>query len=298
MLTDFRGLLSMAVKKGKRRFAVAGAHGDAMLKAAMTARHMGFLEPVLVGDVEIIHRLARENNLDLAGMDIYPGDNDTVVAEKAVSLIAAGHADALMKGNISTPVLLKAVLKEEYGLRTGNLLSHVAIMELPGYHKLLMITDGGMVIRPGLEEKIQIVENAAGVLKRMGWPEVKVACVSASEKVNPKLPETLDAVELAKMSNAHPFENVIIEGPMGMDMALSREAAEIKHAAGEVAGDPDIILVPDVSCGNITAKGLVYLAKAEICGAIVGARVPIALISRAERSETWVNSLALSNVLS
>jgi phosphate butyryltransferase len=219
-------------------------------------------------------------------------------AEKAVRAVQGGKADALMKGNISTPVVLRTVLDHRFGLRTGNLLSHVALLEIPTYHKLILITDSGMVIRPSLEQKRDILKNALGVLEKLGVDNPKVAVLAANEKPSADMPETGHAVALAEMGNRGEFGSAVVEGPMALDMAFSEESAAIKNVTSRVAGDPDILLVPDVASGNIFAKGLVYLANAKIAGIVVGASVPIVLISRAEKAETWIRSIALANAIS
>ena len=297
MLRSYDFILQKARSRGHIRFVVAGAHGEAILKAAIQSRQDGMMEPILIGDPRSIHKISEMNNLCLESIQIIDENNDAAVAHQAASMLRDGKAQALMKGNISTPVLLKAILDAKNQLRTDRLLSHIAIMEIPSYHKLLLITDGGVVIRPNLVQKIDILKNAIDVLHRLGVDPVKTAILSANEKVNPDLPETVDAVSLVEMAKKGEFGSSIIEGPMALDMAFSEEASRIKHVQSEVAGDPDILLVPDVSCGNILAKALVHLAGAKISGVVVGAKVPIALISRAERQETWRLSIALANLL-
>ncbi|MFC1568855.1 bifunctional enoyl-CoA hydratase/phosphate acetyltransferase [bacterium] len=297
MLKSYNIILEKALSRGRVPFVVAGAHGEAILKAAIQSREQGMMEPILIGDPRLIHQLSEKFNISLESIQIMDETEDTAIAHQAASMLSDGRALALMKGNISTPVLLKAILDTQYKLRTDRLLSHIALMEVPSYHKLLLITDGGVVIRPNLKQKIDILKNAIEVLKRLDVDPVKVAILSANEKVNPDLPETVDAVSLVEMCKRGVFGSAIIEGPMALDMAFSKEAAKIKRMDSQVAGDPDILLVPDVSCGNIFAKGLVHLAGAKISGVVVGAKAPIALISRAERQETWRLSIALANVL-
>jgi len=297
MLKSYELILEKAMSKGRVPFVVAGAHGEAILKAAIQSREEGMMEPILIGDPGKIHHLSEKHDIHLSSMQIIDEIDDQAIAHQAAAMLHDGKALALMKGNISTPVLLKAILDKRYALRTKRLLSHVALMELPAYHKLLLITDGGVVIRPNFDQKIDILKNAIDVLNRLEVEPVKIAVLSANEKVNPGLPETGDAMKLTEMCRKGKFGTAIVEGPMALDMAFSEEAARIKHYESRVAGDPDVLLVPDVSCGNILAKGLVHLAGAKISGVVVGAKIPIALISRAERQETWRLSIALANIL-
>ena len=297
MLTTIQNIIEMAQKRGPKRFAVAGAHGLSILKAIQVAHNLDIMTPILIGNKKLIVRLSKEIEMDLKHIKIHHIIEDQQIAQKAAELVSNSEADCIMKGNILTPILLKAVLEEKYELRSGSLLSHIAMLEIPSYHKLILITDSGMIIRPTLEQKVGILQNGIHLFRKLNVDDIKVAILSATEKVNPALPETEDADQLVKMARDGKFGNVIIEGPMALDIAFSREAAEIKKYHSKVAGDPDILLVPDVSCGNILAKGLVYLAGASLCGVIIGARVPISLISRAEHAQSWVSSIALTNVL-
>jgi phosphate butyryltransferase len=297
MLTTIQSIIELAQKRGPKRFAVAGAHGLSILKAIQVAQNLDIMYPILIGNKKRIAHFSREIEMDMKHVKVIHIVEDTKIAQKAAELISSGDADCIMKGNILTPILLKAVLEERYQLRSGALLSHIAILEIPSYHKLILITDSGMIIRPTLEQKVGILKNAIQLLRKLNVDTIKVAILSATEKINPALPETVDAEKLVKMARDGKFGNVIVEGPMALDIAFSREAAEIKKVPSKVAGDPDILLVPDVSCGNILAKGLVYLAGASLCGVIVGAKAPIALISRAEHAQAWVSSIALTNVL-
>lgn len=298
MLKDYQSIFEKALKKGKRRFAIAGAEGREVLEAALRARNMGILEPTLIGSEKGIRLIARAAKLNLDSIRIVATSNDVQAAETAAQLMHEGKVDAIMKGNISTPIVLKAVLDKRFGLRTGNLLSHIALMEVPAYHKLIAVTDSGMVIRPTLEQKKSILRNAVQLLRKLGVEVPKVAVLAANEKVNPDMPETLDAVQLVKMSKQGVFGKAVVEGPMALDMAFSAESAKIKKVKSRVAGDPDILLMPDIASGNIFSKGLVYLANAKISGIVVGAKMPIVLISRAEKAETWIRSIALANVVS
>ena len=277
MLTTFTEIIDTAKKKGKQRFAVAGAEGGTVLTALRQACGLGIMEPILVGDEEKIQSAAASIQFDVSDIEIIHCAEPGQIARTAVRLVDQGDADALMKGKTDTPILLKAVLNKEFNLRPDGLLSHIALLEVPSYHKLLMITDGGMVIRPDLQQKADIVRNAADMMRRMDIPKPKIAVLAASEKVNPKMPETEDAASLVELAQKGLLGDVELEGPMAMDMALSSEAALIKGVKNTVSGNPDILLVPDISCGNISAKGLIYLASAKVAGLILGARKPIVL---------------------
>jgi phosphate butyryltransferase len=298
MLKDYQAIIEKALTKGKRRFAVAGAHGREVIEACIRARNMGIMEPILIGPEKTIKTLASTAGIHLNKVRIVDTEGDTAMAEKAAELVHLKEAEALMKGNISTPIVLKAVLDKRFGLLMGNLLSHIALMEVPAYHKLIMVTDSGMVIRPTLEQKKHILENALNMIRKLGVDVPKVAILAAIEKPNPDMPETQDAVLLVEMAHDGVFGPAIVEGPMALDMAFSAESAKIKNVESKVSGDPDILLVPDIASGNIFSKGLVYLANAKISGIVVGARMPIVLISRAEKAETWIRSIALANVVS
>ncbi len=298
MLKDYQAIIEKALAKGRRRFAVAGAHGREVVEACVRASQMGIMEPILIGPAQAIRSFADDGCLQIGGLRIIDTAEDGAIAEKAAELVHLNEADAVMKGNISTPVVLKAVLDKRFGLRMGNLFSHIALMEVPAYHKLILITDSGMVIRPTLKQKMHILQNAIRLIGRLGVDSPKVAVLAAIEKSNPDMPETTDALQLVEMAKNGVFGQAVVEGPMALDMAFSAESSRIKNFESKVAGDPDILLMPDIASGNIFAKGLVYLANAKISGIVVGAKMPIVLISRAEKAETWIRSIALANVVS
>jgi phosphate butyryltransferase len=213
-------------------------------------------------------------------------------------MVKEGKADFLMKGLIDTAILLKAVLDKESGLRTESQLSHVMIYDLPTYHKLLFLTDGGMNISPTLEEKAKIIKNAIDAAHAMGMETVKVACIAAKEKVNDKMPATVDARALENMCKDGAFGvGAIVEGPLAFDIAVSKEAADVKGFKSEIAGDVDVLLVPNIEVGNGIGKALTYLANAQSAGVIMGASKPVVLVSRADTYEAKLNSIALGSVI-
>jgi phosphotransacetylase len=291
-----RSMIARAGRKGPRRTLVAGAAGPEVLTAVAQAARLGLIRPVLIGPASAIRSLARRLRIDVSGFPVVDRPDDGSVAESAAEMASRNEADLVMKGNISTPVLLKAIIDPRFGLRTGGLLSHIAWMEVPAASRPFVVTDSGMVIRPTLEQKAHILRNALEFTSRLGIRRPRVALLAANEKVNPQMPETTDAVELVRMCRDGAFGNAVVEGPLALDMAFSAEAARIKGYRSRVAGRPDIVLVPDIASGNIFAKGLVYLAHARISGLVVGARIPIVLISRAEHADTWLHSLALANL--
>ncbi|HDQ46068.1 MAG TPA: bifunctional enoyl-CoA hydratase/phosphate acetyltransferase [bacterium] len=298
MLTSFETVLKLARTRGRLRFAVAGAASESVVCAVLDAQHFGILDPILIGPADEIRRIADGMGVDLSAIPVLDEREENSIARKSAALIHEGAADALMKGLLSTPVLLRAVLDRAFNLRTDRLLSHVALMEIPAYHKLILVTDSGMISRPDLSQKREILRNAVDVMRRLGVEKPKIALLAANEKVSDKLPETGDAVGLVRWAEGGGLGDAVVEGPMAVDIAFDPEAARIKHFKSRVSGDPDILLIPDVSAGNIFAKGLVYLAHAKIAGVIVGARMPIVLISRAESAESMLRSVALANIVS
>lgn len=298
MIKSVKDLLDHAKKGQKMNLVVAAAQDEDVLFAVCKAAEEGLVLPILVGDVPEIEALAKTQGLDLSGYELIHEPDLTESARTSVRLVSEGKGDFLMKGLIDTSILLKAVLDKEIGLRTDRLLSHVMIYEVPHYHKLLFLTDGGMNIEPTFEEKVKITENAIDACRAMGGETVKVAALAAKEKVNEKMIATVDARRLQEMSENGAFgENVLVEGPLALDLAVSREAANIKKFESAIAGDADILLVPTIEVGNGIGKALTYLAGADSAGIIMGAKVPVVLVSRADSYEAKLNSIALGGVI-
>ena len=280
------------------KLAVAAAQDEDVLIAVVKAAIDGIIEPILVGDEKEIMKIAKDNNLAIDTYEIIAADTLEASAEISVKLVSEGKADFLMKGLIDTSILLKAALNKEYGLRTDSLLSHIMVYEMPTYHKLLLLTDGGMNIAPSTEDKIKIFDNAVKVAKSFGLDTVKGAGIAAKEKPNPKMPATIDAREVQDYSREGKFgEGVIFEGPLAFDLAVSKEAANVKKFESEVAGDVDILLMPNIEVGNGIGKALTYMANAKSAGIIMGARVPIVLVSRADTYESKLYSIALGSAI-
>ncbi|MBU3144428.1 bifunctional enoyl-CoA hydratase/phosphate acetyltransferase [Clostridium sp. CF012] len=278
----------------KKKVAVVSAQDEHTLEAVFRARKDNIVEPILIGDKAKIKEILDKLNVSLDEGAIIHVEDDAAAANKAVELIRENKADFIMKGKIQTADLLRAVVNKEKGLRAGRVMSHVVIHELPTYHKLLAVTDGGMMMYPNLDEKKQIIENAVNTLIAMGYDEPKVAVLAGVEKVNPKMPESVDAGLLKEMNQRGEIKNCMVEGPISYDLTMSKESAEIKGFESPVTGDADILIVPNITAGNILGKALVYSAGAKMAGFIVGAKVPIVLTSRGSTSEEKYLSLVLS----
>lgn len=278
----------------RKRVAVAAAEDEHTLEAVFKAKSEGIVEPVLVGNKEEIREIIKNMNENFDDNNIYNAEDFVEAAELAVKLVNEGKADFLMKGKLETATLLKAVVNKEKGLGTGNIMSHFVIQKIPNYHKMLVTTDGGMMMYPTLEEKKAIIDNAVNTLLAIGYDKPKVAILAAVEKVNPKMPETLDADALTKMNQNGEIKNCVVEGPLSFDIAVSKEIAEIKGFNSEVAGDADVLIVPNITAGNILGKSLVVAAQAKMAGFIVGAKVPIVLTSRGSSAEEKYLSIVMS----
>jgi len=279
---------------GPKKIAVAFAQDDDVLKAIKAAVNEGICEPILVGDKEKILDISGDIDFDLSNIEIIDDKDGSSACRRAVSLVSSGHAQIVMKGLIDTSIILKAVLDKEIGLRTGNILSHAAVFSVDTYHKLFIVTDAAMSIAPDADEKRQIVENAVELSRALGAEIPKVAVICAKEKINPKMQATLDAAELMHMQTDGKMKGCIVEGPYALDNAISKEASELKGIKGKVAGDADILLMPNIEAGNVLYKALTYLANADNAGIILGAKAPIVLTSRADSDKAKLNSIALS----
>lgn len=277
----------------KAVLSVAAAHDEEVLLAVRDACDMNIIKAILIGEEDKIRKIASEIKFDLSEVEVIDESDLKLCAEKAVKLVSSGKADYVMKGLLDTSIILKEVLNKEYGLRTDSLLSHVMIYEVPSYHKLLVLTDGGMNINPDVSQKKKIADNAIKAAKSLGIETVKVACLAAKEKVNPKMQATLDADELKSMCKDGMFgKGVVVEGPIAFDLAVSEEACKIKGYESEVGGDADILLVPTIETGNGIGKALTYMANAKSAGIIMGAKAPVVLVSRADTHESKLYSIA------
>ncbi len=290
-------LISKASQNERKTVAVAAAADAEVLEAIAEAVKMKLADFLLYGDKEEIEMMIRQLHpqlLDSTGIKVLSAPNNKIAAEMAVKAVKANEANVLMKGNIPTASILKAVLNKEYGLRTGAVLSHVAVFEIPGYDRFTIVTDAAMNIAPDLEQKAQIVRNAVQVAHSIGIEMPKVAPLAAVEVVNPAMQATLDASALTMMNKRGQISGCIIDGPLALDNAVSKLAAEHKGIQSEVAGVADILLVPAIEVGNVLYKSLIYFANAKVGAVIAGAKAPIVLTSRADTAESKLYSLALA----
>jgi phosphate butyryltransferase len=278
----------------KKKLVLAAAQDQHSLGAVMKAWQDNIIEPVLVGDKEGIQSICSAFNYDLSGLRIIHEPDTDMAVEVAVRMVSSRQADILMKGKIGTSTLLKCVLNKEWGLRTGNLLSHFALFEVETYHKVIAVTDVAMNIAPNLKEKIAILNNSVACLVKLGYTMPKIAVLGAVEMVNENMEATLDAALLSKMNQRDQIRNCIIDGPLAFDNAVSLESSKYKGIKSEVAGDTDLLLMPDIEVGNVLYKSLVFFAKAKVASIILGAMVPIVLTSRSDSEQAKFDSIMLS----
>ncbi|MGH7493040.1 MAG: bifunctional enoyl-CoA hydratase/phosphate acetyltransferase [bacterium] len=264
------------------------------LSGAVDAGEKGLIVPILVGPAAKIEAIAKSSGLDLSKTQIVDTAHSHASAVKAVELIREGKAALLMKGSLHTDELMAAVVSREGGLRTGRRISHVFVMDVPTYHKVLIVTDGAINIAPTLEDKVDICQNAIDLAISLALIKPKVAILAAVETVTSKMPATIDAAALCKMAERGQITGGILDGPLAFDNAISKQAAETKGIRSEVAGDPDILLAPDLEAGNILAKQLSFLANADSAGLVLGARVPVILTSRADSVRSRIASCAVA----
>jgi len=293
MYKGFKELIEKAaIKPGT--LVVAAAHDSHTLEAVYTAAKEFRLKYILVGDREKIMSISSTLGESPDLSTVINVENDIDCARKAVALIKDGCGDALMKGILDTGTLLKAVLHKENGIRGSGTLSHLAILETAAYHKLIGITDGGMIPNPTLEQKAEIAKNAAGYFRSLGYKKPKIAALCAFEKCSPKMQETVDAAELQAMCRKGELGECLLEGPLSFDIAVSSGSASIKGFKSEISGETDILLVPNITVGNVLGKGLIYWAGAKMAGCILGAKTPIVLASRGASAEEKLLSIMLS----
>lgn len=291
-------LIDKATQLDNITVAVAVAEDEEVIEAVVEALKRNLANFILFGDNEKINTILNVKHKDQQksnkSLTVVHADSNTMAAELAVRAVSTKEATVLMKGNIPTSVLLKSVLNKEYGLRTGNILSHVAVFEIPDYDRFTIVTDAGMNIAPDLEEKAQMIRNAAAIARAIGIEYPKVAPIAAVEVVNPAMQATIDGAALTIMNKRGQITGCIVDGPLALDNAVSALAAEHKGIQSEVAGRADILLVPAIEVGNVLYKSLIYFAKAKVGAVIAGAKAPIVLTSRADSAESKLYSLALA----
>ena len=294
MIRKLSELVDIAKSKRKRRIAVAAAGDYDVLEALKNASANGIIEPVLVGVQDRIEKICKDINFDISKFDIINIEDKYEASLQASKLIREGHAEILMKGLVSTGQLMKAVLDREHGLRKGAIISHVALFESPYYHKLLGITDAAMNVAPTFDDKIGLIQNAIEVFHKLGEPNPKVAVVGAVETVNQRMESTMHAATLSMMNKRQQIKGCTIDGPLALDNAVSKKAAEIKNIESEVAGNVDIVVAPDINGANFLYKALNFLGGATTAAVIMGAKAPIVLTSRADSEKSKYLSISLA----
>ena len=298
-MKHFDDIVAKVKECGKKTVAVSVAQDSAVLEAVKAAKEQGIADAILVGDEEKIRELAASLSMDLAGFEIINEPDMIQASLIAVKLAHDGKADMYMKGVIDTKNFLKSVLDKEVGLRTGGVLSHVAVFEVPGIDHLLYLTDVAFMTYPTLEDKVHIINNTVPVCKACGLELPKVAPLAAVEVVNPKMPVTVEAAELTKMCEEGQIKDCVIDGPLSLDLAIDAEAAKHKGATDrKIQGDADVLLFPDIHAGNQVYKAMVHMIPGVKNGCILtGTKVPVILTSRSDTFETKVNSIALAAVV-
>ncbi|MDF2556877.1 MAG: Phosphate butyryltransferase [Bacillales bacterium] len=289
-------LLEKSIEKKGAVIAVAVAQDGHVLEAVNEAYQLGIADFKLVGDKREMEHIAKSLEIDLTPFEIFDIPEAIEATYKAVELVSNNRASALMKGLVDTSIVMKAALDKQIGLRTDKKLSHIAVFEVPMYHKLVYVTDSAINIAPDLNTKKEIIQNAVDAVRKTGIHQPKVALLAAKEKVDEKMPVTLEYEKLVEMSNNGEIENSIIAGPLPLDVAVSKDAAETKKVENPVCGDADILFCPNIESGNILYKSLAFLADAKNGGIVLGAKAPIIMTSRADSSESKLIAIALGTI--
>jgi phosphate butyryltransferase len=298
----FKAILERARKTGKikqPRVAVAAAHDEVVLEVVCDAQTQGFAQPLLFGDEVRIREMAKRRRIQLGSCEIIACGSDRAAARKATEAASSGDADVLMKGVVTTGTLMKAALDSEVGIKTTGLMSHVAMIETDYFKRMLFMADGGIVIEPDLEQKVEIIRNSVAVARALGVTLPKVALISSIETVNLGMKSAVDAAIVSKMADRGQITGAIVDGPLAFDNAVSPEAAALKGVGGPVAGQADIVIVSHTDVGNVMYKALTYLCPPHVrtAGVIVGGRVPMVVVSRVDTYDARLNSIAVACVL-
>lgn len=294
ILTKLSDFDKLALKKGKKKVAVAVAHDEHCLEAVCAVMKKGIIDAILIGSEKKIKEIAAKLHLNLKGSTIFNEENDILAVKRAVKFVRDKEADIVMKGNVATATFLKGVLDKEQGLRKSEVLSHLAFFEVPTYHKLIALTDAAMVIAPDLKTKIAIINNSVSFMNRLGYARPKVAMLCAVEMVNEQMPATMEAALITKMNQRGQIRNCIVDGPLAYDNAVSAVSAKHKGIVSDVAGDADLLVVPDIEAGNILYKCYGFSANAKLAAVILGAAAPIVLTSRSDTEESKQASIILA----
>lgn len=295
MLRNFEELAELVkANPVKKRIVLCCAHDEHSLDAVYEAYKEGVVEPVFVGKEDEIKAICAEHGFDFGDVTIYNEEDDVEAAKKAVELIREGKGDFLMKGRMQTADLLRQVVNKETGLQVGKIMSHVGLFKVPNYHKLVVLTDGGMLLAPDLEQKKKIIENAVEVLHALGYEDPKVAVMCGAEVLNKKAQESVDAAALKEMNQNGEITGCTVEGPISYDIALSKEIADFKKFESPVAGEADAMIMPSMATGNMVGKSWTVSGDGMMAGIIVGAKVPVVLTSRGSTAEEKFYSIALA----
>jgi len=292
-LKDFNSIRGSLGAQSPGTLVVAAAHDGHTLEAVFAAAKVLPMQYILVGDRRKILEISSQLGVGPADDVIVDCEDKTGCARAAVNLIREGRGNVLMKGLIETGTLLKAVLDRDTGIRDSGVMSHLAMMEVPAYHKLVAITDGGIVTNPLLPQKVEIVRNAVAFLDRIGLRKPKIAALCAIETVSERMPETLDAAELQGMCERGELGDCLLEGPVSFDIAIEPEAARVKGSKSRITGETDVLLVPNIAAGNVLVKGLTSWGRAKMAGCVIGAKAPIVLVSRGSSAEEKFLSILL-----
>lgn len=296
-IRSFEQLKYEASWLGPKRVAIAAAASGETLAAAQEAHTLGIARFTLVDDRAKLLRLAEERQIDLEGMTLIDQPDHEQAARTVMQMARAGETDVVMKGALDTAMLMRAALDKDTGLRTGRLFTHVAVYEIPGFNRLLLLSDGGVVVAPDILQKMEIVQNAIDVALKLGIEEPKVAVLAAAELVNPKIPSTMDAANLSKMAERGQIHGGLVDGPLALDNAISMASAEIKGIHSPVAGKADVLIVPDIEAGNLLGKAITYFAHGEMAGVVAGGCAPLVVTSRSDSHTSKLVSIALAVLL-
>lgn len=294
MLTKLSDLHQMARSQGGKRLVLAAAQDQNAIEAVINAHKQGIVDVILVGDEPKIREICQKGNYDISSFELIHEPDNEKAAAISVQMVSQKKADIVMKGHLGTSCLLRAVLNKEWGLRSGELLSHLALFELTAYHKIIGLTDAAMNIAPDFKGKVSIVKNSVSYLQKLGIEKPKVAMLSAVETVNPDMKSSMEAAAIAKMAERGQISNCIIDGPLAFDNAVSKKSAELKKIVSTVAGDADLLVGDNLDASNAIYKSFIYFAQAKCAAVIVGAKAPIVLTSRADNDDTKLNSIALA----
>ncbi|MDD4297787.1 MAG: bifunctional enoyl-CoA hydratase/phosphate acetyltransferase [Ruminiclostridium sp.] len=297
MISKFQQIENLLIGKPAKRIAVVAAHDDNVLSSLKEAYDKGFAQPILIGDKQKIFSLAENINFDLTKVPIIQEEDNEKSARIAIEMIHKGEADALMKGILPTADFMKAVLNKETGLKTNRLISHTMVVESENYSKLLFITDAAITIEPDLQQKVELIKNSVDVAHSLGVEKPKVAVLAAIEVVNTSIKSTLDAALLTQMCKRGQIKGCIVDGPLSLDLAISKESVKHKSIESDVAGDADILLAPNIDAANILVKSLGFLQKNKFCHIIAGAKAPLVVTSRSDEPITKYYSIVTALVL-